>query len=448
MTSIFRPRTLVLFAGDLLFFTLALWLALYLRVSAVPSRDLFVSHLYPFALLFVAWVVVFFIAGLYENSSIILARRALSASLLVAQVINLVIAALFFFFIPLFGIAPKTLLFIYLPVSFALMLLWRAAVFPRLGVQKSERAIMVGEGKELEELKDAMNAAHRAPVRIVEYVYPSVPDLASSVRDAMERNHAPIVIADFDNPHIGEAFPHMYNLLASGVRFIDALTVYEEIFGRIPLSRLTPSWLARNVTGARTLYDVFKRVMDIVAALFIGAISLLFYPFIVLALKLQDGGEALIAMPRVGQGGRAFNFYKFRSMSGNDKGEYGATGTSTLHVTATGRVLRSSRLDELPQLWNVIKGDLSLIGPRPEVPGLVEEYARQIPYYNLRHLVKPGLSGWAQLYHHSDPHHAAAVEETRAKLSYDLYYLKHRSLILDLTIALKTIRRVLMRGNA
>jgi lipopolysaccharide/colanic/teichoic acid biosynthesis glycosyltransferase len=133
-------------------------------------------------------------------------------------------------------------------------------------------------------------------------------------------------------------------------------------------------------------------------------------------------------------------------MSGADRGV--EVLKSKLVVTPVGRIIRTSRVDEVPQLWNILRGDMSLIGPRPEFPALVAEYVKEIPYYNLRHLVKPGLSGWAQLYYHQDPHHAADVEATKMKLSYDLYYLKHRSLALDATIALKTIRRLLVRSNA
>jgi lipopolysaccharide/colanic/teichoic acid biosynthesis glycosyltransferase len=186
--------------------------------------------------------------------------------------------------------------------------------------------------------------------------------------------------------------------------------------------------------------------MDIIAALVLGIISLIFYPFIIVALKVQDGGAIFYSQIRVGQYNRPMVMLKFRSMSGSDSGT--EVLKSKLVVTPVGRILRSTRIDEVPQLWNVLKGEMSLIGPRPEFPALVAEYAKQIPYYNLRHLVKPGISGWAQLYHHTDPHHAADVAETRNKLSYDLYYLKHRSLLLDITIALKTVRRILMRGNA
>jgi lipopolysaccharide/colanic/teichoic acid biosynthesis glycosyltransferase len=188
--------------------------------------------------------------------------------------------------------------------------------------------------------------------------------------------------------------------------------------------------------------------MDIFVAVIGGILSLPFYPFIALAIVLGDRGPVIITLPRVGEGGKTFNLYKFRSMSGNDRGDYGPTGTTKLRVTTVGKFLRKSRLDELPQFWNILRGDLSFIGPRPEAPALVLHYEKEIPYYGVRHLIKPGLSGWAQLYQYSDPHHATDVEATRRKLSYDLYYLKHRSLLLDVIIALKTVRRLLVKSNA
>jgi lipopolysaccharide/colanic/teichoic acid biosynthesis glycosyltransferase len=135
-------------------------------------------------------------------------------------------------------------------------------------------------------------------------------------------------------------------------------------------------------------------------------------------------------------------------MNGNDHGNYGTSGSTKLTVTKVGAQLRSWRLDELPQLWNVLVGDLSFIGPRPETPTLVATYEREIPFYGVRHLVKPGLSGSAQLYYHGDPHGSTDTPATKMKLSYDLFYLKHRSLTLDLSIFAKTIRRILIRSNA
>ena len=444
MTTAFRPRTLVLFVGDMLSFILALWLSLFLRAFELPMQGEFAAHLVPFSLLFIAWVVVFFIAGLYENRSVILARRALSATLLIAQTFNVAIAALFFFFVPLFGIAPKTLLFIYLVVSFLLVLLWRAALAPRLW--NPEPAIAVGSGIEIQELTSALNAAHRAPARIVGLVDPGEPDLAGELRAAVARHRVRTVIADWDNPRVSAVFGDISSNIAAGVRFFDATGLYESMFGRISLHRVDNRWVARNISRyGHTLYDPLKRAMDIVAALVLGAVSLVFYPFLIAAIKLQDGGPIFYTQTRVGQNNKPIVMRKFRSMSGTDSGS--EVLKSKLVVTPVGRIIRATRIDEIPQLWNVLTGDLSLIGPRPEFPALVGEYIKNIPYYNLRHLVKPGLSGWAQLYHDNHPHHGTEVEATQENLSYDLYYLTHRSLILDATIALKTIKKLLTRSG-
>ncbi len=179
--------------------------------------------------------------------------------------------------------------------------------------------------------------------------------------------------------------------------------------------------------------------MDMTISAVLLLISLLVYPFVYFAIKLEDGGTLFIIQERIGKNNRAVKILKFRSMTGNDKGVY-TNGASELRVTRVGNFLRKTRIDELPQLWNVLRGDLSLIGPRPELPELAKSYSQSIPYYNVRHLIKPGLSGWAQIYHDAHPHHGVATEETKNKLSYDLYYIKNRSLFLDFKIALRTLR--------
>jgi len=446
MTPALRPRTLVLFLGDILFFTFSLWLSLYLRTLDVPSWHLFIAHLEPFSLLFVAWVAVFFIAGLYESRSIILERRAISMALLAAQLANVIIAALFFFFVPIFGIAPKTLLFIYLVVSLVLVFLWRVALFPQLGFQRKENALVVGGGPEVKELVEALRVARHAPTTIAAVIEPGSGSLARDVEEAMQAYRPRFVIADFTNEEVLKAFPDLYNYLSRGVRFFDALTLYEEVFGRVPLSVIDEQWLARNVSRySHTLYDSVKRVIDFCIGLMGGAISLILYPFVAIAILIETGFPIFIAQERAGEDNKLVRMYKFRSMQRNDT-TLGAAPSGN-KVTAVGKFLRSTRLDELPQLWSIVLGDLSLIGPRPELPAGVNVYEKEIPYYNVRHLVKPGLSGWAQLYHDNHPHHTAEVEATREKLSYDLYYIKHRSLTLDVVVILKTIKKLLTRSG-
>lgn len=186
--------------------------------------------------------------------------------------------------------------------------------------------------------------------------------------------------------------------------------------------------------------------MDIIVASILGILSLIWYPIVYIATRFDDRGPLLIAQERIGKNGRTIRMSKFRSMTANDSGSYSHNnGKSNLKVTKVGSFIRMTRVDELPQLWSVIKGDQSLIGPRPELPALVQIYEKKIPYYNVRHLIKPGLSGWAQISHRSHPHHAVAVDDTRDKLSYDLFYVKNRSLMLDIRIALQTLKSIISK---
>lgn len=445
MIPALRPSTLALFIGDIFCFAAALWLSLYLRSFEIPSTRIIEGYAYAIIPLFALWVGVYFIAGLYERRRLILARRDFSATLLSAQVVNVIIAALFFFFVPVFIVAPKTVLVIYLVVSFLLVLGWRTFLYPWLGLQRAEAAIVLGEGKEIDELCAALESASRAPVRVIARIRPG-PAAAREVAQTLERSRPSFIIADLGGRELSSAFPDLYNLLTRGIRFIDAPILYEELFGRIPLPHIDDRWLARNVSrSSHALYDPLKRAMDIAVALPAALLSLIFYPFVVLALKLQDGGPVIISMPRVGEGGEVIAMHKFRSMTGNDSGNWGAQGTQ-LQVTPVGKFLRVSRLDELPQLWDVVMGTFSLIGPRPEFPAAVAQYEKTIPHYGVRHLIKPGLSGWAQIYG-EHAHHGVDLDTTKNKLSYDLYYVKHRSLVLDLVIALKTVKKLLTRSG-
>jgi lipopolysaccharide/colanic/teichoic acid biosynthesis glycosyltransferase len=311
---------------------------------------------------------------------------------------------------------------------------------------------LVGNGGDIYDLQKEVNGSDRYGLVFKDHVDPSgsVESIVSAIGTAVKGGKATIIVADLRNRAVESAMPFLYSLVFSGVKIIDAGRLYESIFDRIPISLVGEKWLVENsgtALGNRRIYDVLKRLIDIAVSFIGGLISLLFYPFIILAIKIEDRGPVFIAQERVGSNGKSVRIVKFRSMSGNDNGKYGSNGTTTLQVTKVGKFLRVSRLDELPQFWNVFRGDLSLVGPRPELPGLVDVYNKEIPYYNARHLVKPGLFGWAQIYHETHPHHAVATEDTREKLSYDLYYIKNRSLTLDAKITLRTMQILVKRAG-
>lgn len=449
MLNVSKQESLGLFIGDIICFLVALWLMLLIRYGALPTAALYNAHLTPFSILFIVWLIVYFIAGLYEKHTIILKSR-LPSVIFNTQIINSIIAIIFFYFIPYFGITPKTNLFIYLAISFILILAWRFYGRELITRRGRQNAILIASGEEMRELREEVNNNTRYSLKFITSIdldKTQSLDFEDEILNRMYSEHVSVVAIDLKNERIEPILPHLYNLILSGVQFIDMHKVYEDIFDRVPLSLIKYNWFLENISAASTTtYDVLKRFMDIFVAGISGIISLIFYPFIILAIKLDDGGPIFIVQERVGKNGLPIKVYKFRTMTANDNGVY-IEGSTTNQVTRVGAFLRRTRLDELPQLFNVLNGDLSLIGPRPELPSLVAKYEKEIPYYGIRHIIKPGLSGWAQLYHENHPHHGVAVEQTKEKLSYDLFYLKNRSFILDVIIALKTIKKILSRSG-
>lgn len=451
MTLVPKREYVLLLAGDLVIFVVALYLTLFLRYLETPSYDLFITHLHPFSLLFFVWVVVFFLAGLYGRHTRIF-RSRLTATILYAQIINMMIAALFFFFVPSFGLSPKTILVLYLAVSFGIIFLWRGALFTRLPRSRVLRGALIAHGPDAKALADEIGHDPHATFSFKYVIDTSLAAPHEVIQQACrvaEDEDITFVVIDFSDAAVTSSLPIIYDAAFQKRRFalVDAADLYEEVFDRVPLTFITYAWVLGSVSVSR-VYDLLKRLIDIGASLCGLVLSAPLYPLIALAIKMDDGGPVFITQTRVGKFQQPISIHKFRSMSGNDMGEYGTGGTSRLSVTRVGKWLRILRLDEIPQLWNVLTGDLSIVGPRPELPALAAEYSAKIPYYNARYLIAPGLTGWAQMRHDRHPHHGANIAETKEKLAYDLYYLKHRSLIMDVFVMLQTIRIVLtLRGS-
>lgn len=437
---------LILIVGDLFVYLFSLIATLAIRYEAIPSRSLLFIHIPSFVLLFIIFIVVSLSAGLYDKQ-VAFIRRQVRGSLLRVQIVNIFAGAMFFYLAPV-GITPKANLVIYFIVSTILLFLWRTVMFPVLSLTRKQNAVLVGNGDDVQDLFEEINNSDRYGLVFRKQIAPvgTIEEIVGSIDQAVKNNNASIVVVNFHDRSIESAMPFLYSLVFSGVKIVDAGKLYESIFDRIPLSMVGERWLVEHSStslGKRRVYDILKRLVDIAVASIGGVISLVFYPFIYLAIKIEDGGSIFITQERVGSNGKLVKIIKFRSMSGNDNGKYNSNGTTSLQVTKVGRFLRVSRLDELPQFWNVFRGDLSLVGPRSEFPTLVGVYEKEIPYYNARHLVKPGLSGWAQIYHEAHPHHAVSTSDTKDKLSYDLYYVKNRSIGLDVRIILRTLQILL-----
>ncbi len=433
-------RAIVLAAGDIVAYLFSLILTLTIRYGELPTGGLLASHLPSFSILFVLFVIVSFSAGLYDKQSSFM-RGRIQGLLVKAQIVNIFVGIAFFYLAPV-TIAPKANLAIFFVVSTVLLFVWRTIMFPTLSASRPQAAILIGRGNDIDDLYEEVNANTRYGITFKEKVN-------GNIEEAIKNSSAQVIVADLRDKAVETVIPILYSQVFSGKQIMDASRLYEAIFDRIPLSLVGEKWLIEHAAaalGGRRVYDLMKRIMDIVIAGIVGIVSLVLYPFVMLGIKSDDRGSVFISQVRTGKNGKQIKITKFRSMTANDEGVYDKNGGRTEHkVTRVGKIIRLTRVDELPQLWSVIKGDQSLIGPRPELPSLVAVYEKEIPYYHFRHLIKPGLSGWAQISHKAHPHHAVSVDDTRDKLSYDLYYVKNRSLTLDLRIALQTIRALLSR---
>jgi sugar transferase (PEP-CTERM system associated) len=236
-------------------------------------------------------------------------------------------------------------------------------------------------------------------------------------------------------------------LRLAGVKVEEANSWLEKIYGRIEVEQLYPSWLifaeGFRFSGA---FSIIRRLLSMLASAVLLLLVLPLIPFIMLAIKLDSPGPILYGQARVGFNGTTFFCHKFRTMRQDAEADSGPTWADDddPRITRVGRFLRICRLDEIPQLWNVLRGDMAFVGPRPERPEFVEWLSKQIPYYAVRHAVRPGITGWAQIRYQ----YGNTVEDAKEKLQYDLYYIKHISIGLDLLIMFETIKIVLLRRGA
>ena len=444
-----RGGTLFLLVGDFIVFLGALILTLLVRYQKFPSDDVINDHIQPFFLLFCIWILVFLITGLYDRH-ISLIRKSIPVLVLKVQFINILFAALFFFTIP-FAIEPKTNLAIYLVISTCSIVFWRLYIFPRITTGKQMRALVIGESSEALQIARvfATNPYFKniKPFLLSRKDISDFEEFRTTLHRFISQGSADMVIADMRDDFAARLVTDFYTLAFENknIRFFNLPTMYEQLHHRVPPSLIGESWLLENVTtgSPHYAYDVLKRCIDVVGALILLLPTIFIFPLIALLIYGYDRGPLFYKTARVGQYNKIIHIFKFRTMTGMDSAD--AALRSTLETTPVGKILRKTRLDELPQLINIVRGDLSFIGPRPEIPTLVDVYAENIPYYNMRHLTKPGLSGWAQINNFDVPRGGVDIPRTIDKLSFDLYYLKHRSLLLDIEIALKTINTLLMR---
>ena len=367
----------------------------------------------------------------------------------VVGILSILIAAIAYFF-PTFKIGPNVFLFGLIIVT-CLLIVWRglyAWIIAR--PQLRERIYVLGSGDRARYVVDKIRSRSDLGLEIVEWSDALVDgatreDFVAALADCANRvPRVDRIIIALQNRRGTMPTRELLDLKLAGIKIEDITTLLEKLSGKIELEGLHPS--------ALIFTDGFAIKPSVMAtrrcfSLLISATALLLLlpilPLVALAVRLSSSGPVLFSQKRVGYRGKEFTIYKFRTMRQDAESKSGAVWATKDDPRATkvGRLLRKTRLDEIPQLWNVVKGDMGFVGPRPERPEFVQWLTEQIPYYNLRHSIRPGMTGWAQVRYQ----YGASLEETKQKLEYDLYYIKHISLTLDFLIVFETIKTALFR---
>ena len=371
--------------------------------------------------------------------------------LLVLSALSFVLAGLVYLF-PDLDIGPYVLV-AGVSVLTVFLVLWRLA-YERIIVLPifRERVYVLGGGERARAVVELLRDSRDAGMEVIGWKG------KSEVHGRLDRFAAELCAFRNPKPDIDrvivamedrrEAMPvrELLDLRLRGVVIENFSALLERLSGKLPLDGLNPSTLIFT-EGFRMSpsQQLFRRLLSFAVSFIALVICLPFIPLIILAVRLSSPGPIFFSQTRVGQRGRLFTAYKFRTMR-QDAEEQGAVWATKddPRVTSIGRFMRSTRLDEIPQLWNVLRGEMAFVGPRPERPEFVEWLSQEIPFYDLRHMIRPGITGWAQVRYR----YGASLEETRHKLEYDLYYVKHQSIGLDLLIMFETIKTIILRRGA
>lgn len=447
-----RERRALLIFGDLTIGVFAMGAALvlwgiseeWLGLSYAFLRERVESWFY---LLPFIWLIL--IVELYDaNRSA--DRRQVIQGVITASAIGLILYLVVYFAsdnpLPRLGVA------IFLGISSILTLLWRLLYIQIFTApQFMRRVLVVGAGKAGNTILEIYNNLETKPFDLVGLIDDDPEIIGSQIKEyevlagsnrlleVIEKESITDIVVAISGTMIGETFQTILDAQERGVEITRMPVAYEELVGRVPIDLLEAEWLLRSFVDEfriSGLYEALKRFLDILGGLVGVLILVILLPFIGLALVIDDGRPIFYAQKRLGKGGQVYEIIKFRTMRRDAEadGKPQLASENDDRVTGIGRFLRRTHLDEIPQFFNVLRGDMSLVGPRSERPEWVEHFQRRIPFYRARLLVKPGITGWAQV----NFGYAATVDDTSLKLEYDLYYIKRRNLLLDILILLRT----------
>ena len=455
-----NARTVLLLLAEAFLLFGGLIVAVYLRLGTADAEyELIEQHgFYKAALAAAFCLSTFYLYDLYDFI-IMHDRRELVLRLIQALGLAWVALAFSFYLFPHLMIGRGVSL-IALPLALFVMVSWRLMIHWFLGHPEfGERILIVGSGPLAVELaREALNRPD-AGFRIVGFavndpalqgkslINPRVVGLSSEMDKIVRRENIDRIVVAMGERRGQFPTDQLLQLSLSGnVSIEEGASFYERLTGRVHLDMMRPSWLIFSGRGRQARFNAVTRVFLHRLVALIGAV--LSFPLAIITailIKLDSRGPVLYKQERVGRNGRTFMVMKFRSMrtDAEKDGPVWARSEDD-RVTRMGRMMRKTRLDEIPQFWNILKGEMNFVGPRPERPHFVSQLAQEIPYYEQRHLIEPGLTGWAQIKYP----YGSSIEDARQKLQYDLYYIKNQSLALDATILFETVKTILFGRGA
>jgi len=446
-----RLRKIIVLVLDVLLMGLSLYVALLLRRGNLPSMGLLEDSALVFGPVFVIWVLTLYLSGLYSlqdpRSFLERVPNVLRAFAIAA---GASIALLYLWNPP--GYSPKTILAYFTVLFLVLFLLGRQ--FHRFWAKEGHRVVragVIGWDPVVLEMLHEGNRSGLFPLELAlvynEVVDTSIPNAIPQVQDLAQVQHELdrgidlLVIAPRLN-HNAAVHELLFHNLSAGLVYASLPEMYEIVCRRIPINTINQMWFLEHLKLRDKIpFELVKRVADFSLAFVASVIVLPICLLVWVGVKVTSSGPGVFTQTRLGRLGKPFTICKFRTMK-VENNSFAMTVAGDNRITGFGKFLRTSRLDELPQLFNILRGDMSFVGPRPERPELVTDLERGVPFYRQRLLVVPGLTGWDQI---CGEYHGASVEDTAKKMQYDLYYIKNRSVYLDFMILLKTVSTVLGR---
>lgn len=427
----FRASIILFFDLAIGFISLALMLLTRYKVTEFKSQ--FSIHLFPFIIVIMVIIFCLYIFNLYSarfNRSITEFNDSFIKSVLLSFFISITI---FYIFGSFFDLTPKTNLVIFTGffglIDFSVRILIRRQ-YSKRNINRKIVLVGVAGNLLLDEIKRNETIGYKILKEEDKFNYDEIIKIKPDILVVEEINE--------------EIFGKLYSLIKAGISVYTANLFYEETFRKIPTETLNKNDIVKYVGGSRSVFIVLKRFMDLVTSFSFLIILSPIFVLVAIAVRVTSSGPILIRQKRIGKNDQEFILLKFRSMY-KDSEKDGAVWTkddkTDKRITPLGRILRKTHLDEMPQLINIFRGEISLVGPRPERPEFTQMLEKEIPYYDLRHSVKPGLTGWAQVNYR----YGSSIDDTKEKLKFDFYYIKNRNIFLDILILIKTLAMVLTK---